>query len=82
LKSPSRLAWYTNAIKIGDYAAIEDWLTELLQITPEALAKFDELCYDWGRPLTEFLGSVQEGTFYQDYVQHWKRYKAHAEGSN
>jgi hypothetical protein len=82
IKSPSRLAWYTNAIKIGDYAAISDWLTELLQITPESLEKLDELCYNWGRPLTEFVESVQEGTFNQDYVQHWKRYKAHAEGSN
>ena len=82
LKSPSRLAWYTNSIKIGDYDGISDWLTASLQITPEALEKLDQLCYNWGRPLTEFVESVQEGTFNQDYIQHWKRYKAHAEGSN
>jgi hypothetical protein len=79
---PDRLRWYTNAINTGDYDAIADWLTKVLQITPEALEKLDGLCYNWGRPLTEFVESVQEGTFNQDYVQHWKRYKAHAEGSN
>jgi hypothetical protein len=79
---PDRLRWYTNAVNTGNYDAIADWLTKVLQITPEALEKLDQLCYDWGRPLTEFVESVQEGTFNQDYVQHWKRYKAHAEGSN
>jgi hypothetical protein len=80
LNKPDRLRWYTNATNTGDYDAIHDWLAKVLQIKPEVLTKLDQLCYEWGRPLTEFVESIQDGTFNQDYVRHWKSYKA--QGNN
>ena len=82
LKKPERLDWYVQKINSGDYAAISDWLTSVLRISPDVLEKLDHLCYKWGRPLDEFVESVEDGTFNQDYVQHWKQYKAHAEGND
>jgi len=82
LNKPQRLNWYNQSIKSGDYDAISDWLTQVLGISHEILEKLNQLCYEWGRPLIEFVESVQEGTFAQDYMQHWKQYKLHAEGSD
>ena len=82
LKKPQRLDWYVQKINSGDYAAISDWLTSILRISPDVLEKLDQLCYEWGRPLVEFVESVEDNTFNQDYLRHWKQYKAHAEGND
>jgi hypothetical protein len=82
LKNPQRLDWYVQKINSGDYAAISDWLTSILRISPDVLEKLDQLCYEWGRPLVEFVESVEDNTFNQDYLRHWKQYKAHAEGND